>query len=85
MCGIAGIMSSGAPRSRRLMSRLARQEVMVATSGDGGGESRDRPEREGCFDGAMIERRWAEHLAGRRDASWSLCPVPMFQAWMAEA
>ena len=85
MCGIAGIMSSGAPRSRRLMSRLARQEVMVAISGDGGGESRDRPEREGCFDGAMIEQGCRDHLVGRRNATWSLWRVPMFQAWMAEA
>ena len=85
MCGIAGIMSSGAPRSRRLMSRLAGQAVMVAISGDGGDESRDRPEREGCFDGTTIEQRWADHLAGRRDATWSLWRVPMFQAWKAEA
>jgi len=67
------------------MSRLARQEVMVAISAGGGDESRDRLDREGCLDGAMIERRWAEHLAGRRDATCSLWPVPMFQAWMAEA
>ncbi len=67
------------------MSRLARQEVMVAISADGGDESRDRPEREGCFDGAVIEQEWRDHLAGRRDASWSLWRVPMFQAWKAEA
>jgi asparagine synthase (glutamine-hydrolysing) len=45
---------------------------------------RDRLDREGWFSGAMIEKRWREHLAGRRDATWSLWPVLMFQAWNAD-
>ena len=43
--------------------------------------SRERLDRQGFFRGAMIERRWRDHLAGRRDATWSLWPVLMFQAW----
>ena len=45
---------------------------------------RDRLDREGYFNGAMIEARWRDHLAGRRDATFSLWPVLMFQAWNAE-
>jgi len=58
---------------------------MVAISGHAGDESRRRLDREGCFDGAMIEQGWRDHLVGRRDATWSLWPVLMFRAWMAEA
>jgi asparagine synthase (glutamine-hydrolysing) len=43
--------------------------------------SRERLDRQGFFRGAMIERRWRDHLAGRRDATWSLWPILMFQAW----
>ena len=43
--------------------------------------SRDRLDREGFFSGAMIQKRWQDHLAGRRDATHSLWPVLMFQAW----
>ncbi|MCA1658338.1 MAG: asparagine synthase (glutamine-hydrolyzing) [Verrucomicrobiaceae bacterium] len=43
--------------------------------------SRDRLDREGFFSGAMIQRRWQDHLAGRRDATHSLWPILMFQAW----
>jgi asparagine synthase (glutamine-hydrolysing) len=46
--------------------------------------ARDRVDREGYFNGAMIESRWRDHLAGRRDATWSLWPILMFQAWKAE-
>jgi asparagine synthase (glutamine-hydrolysing) len=44
----------------------------------------DRLDREGFFSGGMIQARWRDHLAGRRDATWSLWPVLMFQAWNAE-
>jgi asparagine synthase (glutamine-hydrolysing) len=40
-----------------------------------------RLDREGYFSGAMVQRRWQDHLAGRRDATHSLWPVLMFQAW----
>jgi asparagine synthase (glutamine-hydrolysing) len=43
--------------------------------------SRDRLDREGFFHGAMIQKRWRDHLAGRRDATHSLWPILMFQAW----
>jgi asparagine synthase (glutamine-hydrolysing) len=43
--------------------------------------SRERLDREGFFSGAMIQKRWQDHLAGRRDAAHSLWPVLMFQSW----
>ena len=43
--------------------------------------SRDRLDREGYFSGAMIQKRWQDHLAGRRDATYSLWPILIFQAW----
>jgi asparagine synthase (glutamine-hydrolysing) len=43
--------------------------------------SRDRLNREGFFSGALIQKRWQDHLAGRRDAAHSLWPVLMFQSW----
>jgi asparagine synthase (glutamine-hydrolysing) len=43
--------------------------------------SPDRIDREGFFSGAMIQKRWQDHLAGRRDATYSLWPILMFQAW----
>jgi asparagine synthase (glutamine-hydrolysing) len=45
--------------------------------------SRDRLTREGYFDADMVHKRWQDHLAGRRDATWSLWPILMFQAWNA--
>lgn len=45
--------------------------------------ARDRLDREGYFSGDMVHRRWQDHLEGRRDATWSLWPVLMFQAWTA--
>jgi asparagine synthase (glutamine-hydrolysing) len=47
--------------------------------------SRDRLDREGFFHGAMIQQRWQEHLAGRRDAAHSLWPILMFQSWNDQA
>jgi asparagine synthase (glutamine-hydrolysing) len=43
--------------------------------------ARDRLDREGFFNGAMIQKRWQDHQAGRRDATHSLWPILMFQAW----
>jgi asparagine synthase (glutamine-hydrolysing) len=43
--------------------------------------SRDRLDREGYFSAAMIQKRWQEHLTGRRDAAHSLWPILMFQSW----
>jgi asparagine synthase (glutamine-hydrolysing) len=37
--------------------------------------------REGLLDARAVRRLWAEHLTGRRDASFALWPVLMFRAW----
>ncbi|MCL6697369.1 asparagine synthase (glutamine-hydrolyzing) [Sphingomonas sp. NSE70-1] len=39
---------------------------------------------EGWFNPAIVQRRWQDHLAGRRDATPALWAVLMFQAWMRE-
>jgi asparagine synthase (glutamine-hydrolysing) len=36
---------------------------------------------EGWFDPAIVQRRWQEHLSGRRDSTPALWAVLMFQAW----
>ena len=40
-----------------------------------------RMAQEGYFDTARVQRRWQEHLSGRRDATPALWAVLMFQAW----
>ncbi len=37
---------------------------------------------EGYFDADLIRRRWQEHLAGTRDAGFSIWAILMFQAWL---
>jgi asparagine synthase (glutamine-hydrolysing) len=46
--------------------------------------ARDRLDRQGYFSSDMVHRRWQDHLEGRRDATWSLWPILMFQAWTCE-
>lgn len=39
---------------------------------------------EGWFDAAIVQRRWQDHLNGRRDSTPALWAVLMFQAWLRE-
>lgn len=39
--------------------------------------------RQGFFDADRVHRRWRAHLAGEADATWSIWPILMFQAWKA--
>jgi asparagine synthase (glutamine-hydrolysing) len=43
--------------------------------------AKDRLEREGFFDGEVVQSRWSEHLAGTRNWAYSIWDVLMFQAW----
>ena len=38
---------------------------------------------DGWFDPAIVQRRWRDHLAGRRDSTPALWSILMFQAWQA--
>ena len=44
---------------------------------------RDRLKREGFFDADAIDRRWRQHLSGKRDSAPAIWAVLMFQAWNA--
>jgi asparagine synthase (glutamine-hydrolysing) len=39
---------------------------------------------EGWFDPAIVQRRWSDHLSGRRDSTPALWSVLMFQSWLRE-
>ncbi|HEU0309697.1 MAG TPA: asparagine synthase-related protein [Sphingomicrobium sp.] len=39
---------------------------------------------EGWFDPAIVQRRWKDHLEGRRDATPAIWAILMFQAWLRE-
>ena len=37
---------------------------------------------EGWFDPDVVQRRWRDHLSGRRDSTPALWAILMFQAWL---
>jgi asparagine synthase (glutamine-hydrolysing) len=39
---------------------------------------------EGWFDAGIVQRRWRDHLSGRRDSTPALWALLMFQAWLRE-
>jgi asparagine synthase (glutamine-hydrolysing) len=39
---------------------------------------------EGWFDPAIVQRRWKDHLGGRRDSTPALWAILMFQSWLRE-
>ena len=41
-------------------------------------------EEAGWFDAKIVQRRWQDHLAGRRDCSAAIWAVLMFQAWLRD-
>lgn len=43
-----------------------------------------RMAEDGWFDPVIVQRRWHDHLAGRRDSTPALWAVLMFQAWVRE-
>jgi len=43
--------------------------------------ARERIQKEGFFDGALVQRKWKEHIAGSHNWRYELWAVLMFQAW----
>lgn len=43
---------------------------------------RKRLKQEGYFNPALVREKWAEHLSGRRDRSYYIWDILMFQAWL---
>jgi len=43
-----------------------------------------RMRAEGLLDPEIVQRRWQDHLRGRRDSSPALWALLMFQAWVRE-
>jgi asparagine synthase (glutamine-hydrolysing) len=39
---------------------------------------------DGWFEPQIVQRRWRDHLAGRRDSTPALWTILMFQAWLRE-
>ena len=40
--------------------------------------------QQGWFDPAIVQRRWRDHLAGRRDSTPAIWAILMFQSWLRE-
>ncbi len=45
---------------------------------------RTRISQEGWFDPDIVQRRWRDHVDGRRDSTAALWGILMFQAWLRE-
>ena len=43
-----------------------------------------RMAEEGWFDATIVQRRWRDHLEGRRDSTPAIWAILMFQAWLRE-
>ncbi len=43
-----------------------------------------RMAQEGCLDPAIVQRRWRDHLSGRRDSAQAIWALLMFQSWLRE-
>jgi asparagine synthase (glutamine-hydrolysing) len=43
---------------------------------------KQRLKNEGYFNPALVREKWAEHLSGRRDRSYYIWDILMFQAWL---
>jgi asparagine synthase (glutamine-hydrolysing) len=43
-----------------------------------------RMKAEGWLDPMIVQRRWRDHLDGRRDSTAALWTILMFQAWLRE-
>jgi asparagine synthase (glutamine-hydrolysing) len=39
---------------------------------------------DGWFDPAIVQRRWKDHLAGRRDSTPAIWAILMFQSWLRD-
>lgn len=46
--------------------------------------SRDRLEREGYFNPAVVEQAWQLHLSGKRDNGHQLWSIIVFQSWLSQ-
>jgi asparagine synthase (glutamine-hydrolysing) len=39
---------------------------------------------QGWFNAEVVQRRWADHLSGRRDSAPALWSILMFQSWLRD-
>jgi asparagine synthase (glutamine-hydrolysing) len=46
---------------------------------------RRRLDQDGFFDAAAVDRRWQDHLGGRRDSTAAIWSILMFQSWLDDS